>query len=138
MVTSASVVDVVLRRRDGSVVVGFYQHPTLAHRMASRWVDDEPVELFLGEDDITDALDVSADGAHIVGNWYTHAFLYDDVAGMRDLGILGGLGSDERSVGSAVSDDGRRVANGLIPILDHCIPVAGERFKSTQIHTNLH
>lgn len=95
---------------DGSVVVGFYQHPTMAYRMASRWVGDAPVELVLGDIDLTDALDVSADGRHIVGNWYTHAFLYDDAGGMRDLGILGGLGGDERSVGSAVSDDGRRVA----------------------------
>jgi len=94
---------------DGSTVVGFYQHPDLGHRMATKWLDDGPADHFLGEVAVSDALNVSADGTRIVGNWYTHAFLYDDVGGMSDLGLLGGLGADERSVGAAVSDDGRRV-----------------------------
>ncbi len=94
---------------DGSVVVGFYQHPTQGYRLAARWVDDQPVEHFLGETDATDALNISSNGAHIVGNWFTTAFIYDDDGGLENLGLLGGLGADERSVGSAVSDDGTRV-----------------------------
>jgi uncharacterized membrane protein len=94
---------------DGSVVVGFHQHPTQGYRLAARWVDVQPVDLFLGETDVADALNVSSNGAHIVGNWFTTAFIYDDDGGLRDLGLLGGLGADERSVGSAVSDDGTRV-----------------------------
>ena len=94
---------------DGSTVVGFWQAQT-GSRLAARWVDDNPVDLILGGDDESDALDVSGDGTYIVGTLWLEGFIYDDSNGHRDLGKLDFAGAGEEVVPTSVSDDGSRVA----------------------------
>lgn len=112
---------------DGSVIVGDARIPTGARR-AFRWVRGAS-DGVVGNPQMTDlgslggsfsyAMDVSADGAVVVGGSYTkydnyeHAFLWTDNKGMEDLGtFFGGC----QSVATRVSGDGLVVAGRSTPL----------------------
>jgi probable HAF family extracellular repeat protein len=79
---------------DASTVAGFYEHPSFGYRRPVRWVNGGAPDLFLGTDMPGEALAANSNGSVIVGaasftGSGNHAFLYSDVTGVQDLGIIG-------------------------------------------------
>jgi probable HAF family extracellular repeat protein len=96
---------------DASTVLGFYEHPSFGYRRAVRWVNGGEPDLFLGADMVGEAQAANSNGSVIVGAAAlsgngNRAFLYSDVSGVQDLGIIGDdpYGFSQ-SVANGVSDN---------------------------------
>ncbi len=91
---------------DGTVIVGFDEHPTMGFRRAAIWTEDvEGPQLITPEDDPSECYAASSDGSKICGVWNQAAMYYDAVVGPISLGTLPG---DEGFGANAfdISDDG--------------------------------
>jgi len=98
---------------NGRVVVGFSEHPETGRLRPALWRDGRGPELFLGEDRVGEALGISLDGNHVVGQadlggLHAEAFYQASGGDVVALGSLAGRITDS-SVARAVSDDGKVV-----------------------------
>ncbi len=94
---------------DGTVTVGFDEHPTMGFRRAAFWTDDVSGPQLLADPDLPgEVYAVSSDGTKMTGVINNEAFYWDNVVGVVPIGTLPG---DEPygSTGLSISDDGKVV-----------------------------
>ena len=91
---------------DGSIVVGFDEHPDWGCRRPALWTDDVTgPQLFAGEEVCGEALGISPNGDNICGISDGSAYYYSEGTGLIDIGILSG-DPWHLAYGNAVSDLG--------------------------------
>jgi uncharacterized membrane protein len=94
---------------DGTVVVGFDEHPVQGYRRPAIWTDDVVgPQLIAGVDAQGECYDATSDGSKVCGELNGVAMYWDANVGAVELGTLPG---DEGfgSVALAISDDGKVV-----------------------------
>lgn len=90
---------------DGSVIVGWDEHPDFGYRRPALWQEGvSGPQHFVGEEPAGEASGVSTDGQRICGTKDGFAFYYDQNAGLIDIGAL--PGETWGSTATGVADDG--------------------------------
>jgi len=96
---------------DGSLVVGYCDHPDNGYHQPALWRDEVGPELFLGEHMAGEALGISLNGRHVVGQAELggvspQGFYWSPGQSPVGLGSVSGQAADV-SVARAVSNDGK-------------------------------
>jgi uncharacterized membrane protein len=110
---------------DGTVTVGFDEHPEQGYRRPAIWTDDiVGPQLLLGEDTVGECYDASSDGSKVCGvatapeAFVSTAFYWDTDVGYVDIGHLPG-DEDTGSVAFDISDDGKVVGFSSNPFFGY-------------------